>query len=164
MKEYVITLIGTVIICSLASMLAPEEKGMLGYVKLAAGLCVLCVAISPLASFAREALEFDVGRSFLDGDDESENLNGIYEGSLLGASETSVSEGLRVMICREFGLDSDEIEVSVTLSGEGEEYKPSRATVVLGSGKAIFADPHEIADYVTALLGCSCEIIYGDMR
>ena len=41
MSGYVITLIGTVIICSLAAMLAPEENGMLGYVKLAAGLCIL---------------------------------------------------------------------------------------------------------------------------
>ena len=164
MKEYVITLIVTVIICSLASMLAPEENGMLSYVKLAAGLCVLCVAISPLTSFAEEVLEFDVGGSFIDGEDESERLNGIYEGSLLGAGEASASEGLRTLICREFGLDSDEIEVSVTLSGEGDEYKPRRATVVLSSGKAIFADPHEICEYVTALLGCSCEIIYGDMR
>ena len=162
MKEYIITLIGTVVICSLAAMLAPEENGMLGYVKLAAGLCVLCVAIAPLTSFAREAIDFEAGESFLDGETDGEDkLNGIYEESLLGASETSVSRGLLVMICREFGLSSDEIEVSVTLSGEGEEYKPERATVVLRSGKAIFTDPHKVADFVTATLGCNCEIIYG---
>ena len=159
MQGYVITLIGTVIICSLATMLAPEENGMLGYVKLAAGLCVLCVAIAPLSSFAREMFDFRLDGGFVaDGEGDKNKWSEIYEGSLISASEESISEGLSAMICREFGLSGEEIDVSVKLSGEG---KAQRATVTLASGKAIFADPHRLIDYVTELLGCGCEIIYG---
>ena len=163
MNDYIITLIGTVLVCSLAAMLAPEESGMLGYVKLAAGLCVLCVAIAPLTSFIREATELSIGEGFLDIESgENGKFGEIYEGSILGASEESASLGLRAMICRDFGLDSDEVEVRVHLSDTGKEYKAQSVTVALVGGKAIFTDPHEIIAYVTETLGCNCEIIYGE--
>ena len=163
MNDYIMTLIGTVLVCSIAAMLAPEEGGMLGYVKLAAGLCVLCVAIAPLTSFIREATELSIGEGFLDMDGgENGNFGEIYEGSLLGASEESASIGLRAMICRKFDLESDEVEVRVRLSDTGKEYKAQSVTVALVGGKAIFTDPHEVIAYVTSAIGCNCEIIYGE--
>ena len=42
MKEYVLMLIGSALICSLISMMAPEGK-LQRYVALAGGLCILCV-------------------------------------------------------------------------------------------------------------------------
>ena len=55
------TLVGTLLISYLALMLAPEgEGGLSGYVKLVAALCVLCVAISPVSSFLRTVLDFDI--------------------------------------------------------------------------------------------------------
>lgn len=162
MSGYITTLIGTVIICTLAAMLTPEENGMLGYVKLAAGLCVLCVAIAPLASFIQAVQSFPSGDSFFEDSTGGENnFNQIYEESLLGASEESISEGLRGMICREFKLSSDEIEVFVKLKQtEGGECKTESATVMFVGGKAILTNPHDVIDYVTELLDCRCEIIY----
>ena len=161
MNEYITTLIGTVIICSLAAMLTPEENGMLGYVKLAAGLCILCVAISPLTSFIGVLQDFSLEGGFGNaGGDGENNFGEIYEENLLGAGEESVSSGLRSMICREFGLKSDEIEVSVKLEDTGNEYAPESVTVMLVSGKAIVTNPRDVIDYVTGLLGCRCEIIY----
>ena len=163
MSGYITTLIGTVIICSLVAMLTPEDKGMLGYVKLAACLCVLCVAISPVTSFIRAVMDFEVGESFLgSGSDGKNNFDEIYEENLLGAGQKSASEGLRSMLCREFGLDSEEIEVSVKLSEAENEYKyvAESVTVIFVSGKAMFTDPHDVIDYVSELLGCRCEIIY----
>ena len=161
MNGYITTLIGTVIICSLAAMLTPEENGMVGYVKLAAGLCVLCVAISPITSFVEAIDDFSIENGIVEGDDVEINFEEIYNQSIVGASEESISQGLRDMICREFELDSDEIEVAVKLKDDGHgEYKTERATVVFAGGKAILTNPHEVIDYVTGLLGCSCEIIY----
>ena len=137
---------------------------MLGYVKLAAGLCVLCVAIAPITSFVRNATELPFVEGFVDGEYDSDKYSDIYEGSLVGVSEESVSSGLRSMICREFGIESDEIAVRVSLFDAGEEYKPRSVTVALISGKALFTDPHELIEYVTATLGCNCEIIYGEME
>ena len=162
MSGYITTLIGTVIICSLVSMLTPEDKGMVGYVKLAAGLCVLCVAISPITSFIGALMDFELGEGlFSDASNGKNDFGEIYEQGLLGASEQSASEGLEGMICREFGLESDEIEVSVKLLAAEKEYVAESVTVVFVGGKAIFTDPHDIIDYVSELLGCRCEIIYG---
>ena len=160
MSGYVITLIGTVIICSLASMLAPEGNGMLGYVKLAAGLCILCVAISPITSFVETVDGFFEGDGFFSDILGAEELDGIYENGLLGVSEASVSEGLRDMICREFELKADEIEVSVKLSEKDGECVAEGVTVILVSGRAIITDPHEVIAYVERVLECRCEIIY----
>ncbi len=162
MSGYITTLIGTVIICTLAAMLTPEENGMYSYVKLAAGLCVLCVAISPLTSFIDAVESFSLGDNFSQiSPDGENNFNEIYEESLLGASEESISEGLRGMICREFKLGSDEIEVIVKLrETENGQCQTESATVVFVGGKAILTDPHDVIDYVTGLLDCRCEIIY----
>lgn len=162
MSGYITTLIGTVIICTLAAMLTPEENGMLGYVKLAAGLCVLCVAIAPVTSFVEAVQEFpSAGEFFEDGIVSENNFEQIYEESLLGASQESMSEGLREMICREFKLSSDEIEVFVKLKEtESGSCTIESATVMLAGGKAILTDPHKVIDYVTELLDCRCEIIY----
>ena len=160
MSGYVITLIGTVIICSLAAMLAPEENGMLGYVKLAAGLCILCVAISPITSFVETVDGLFESDGFLSDIWGAEELDGIYENGLIGVSEASVSEGLRDMICREFELKADEIEVSVKLSEKDGECVAEGVTVILVSGRAIITDPHEVIAYVERVLECRCEIIY----
>ena len=161
MSGYVITLIGTVIVCSLAAMLAPEENGMLGYVKLAAGLCILCVAISPITSFV-ETVDglFESDGFFGNVGGAEEDLSDIYENGLLGASQTSVSQGLRDMICREFELKRDEIEVSVKLREDEQTCVAEGVTVVFVGGRAIITDPHEVIAYVGSVLGCRCEIIY----
>ena len=161
MKEYITTLIGSVIICSLAAMLSPEdEKGMLGYVRLAAGLCVLCVAIAPISSFLSSVLDFDVWDSFKSDVAGELEYNGVYEQSLLDASEASISDGLQAMLCRDFKLENDDIEVSVELYKENEECKVESVTVIFFGG-AFFTDPHEVISYIDELLGCRCEIIYG---
>ena len=164
MKEYVIVLIGSVLVCSLAVMLTPEgEKGIGQYVKLAAGLCVLCVLISPLTSFISSlSAIIDQNRFFEDGENELEGFDKIYNESLLDASSEEIAKGLESMLCREFGFKNDKIDVYVELC-EGEDgYLPKCVTVMLWqSAETLFADPHKIIEYVNSLLDCRCEIIYG---
>ena len=122
MREYVIVLIGSVLVCSLAVMLSPEgEKGMAQYVKLAAGLCVLCVLISPLTSFVSSISELiEQNRSFDGTDNSLDNFEKIYNESLLDASGEEIANALESMLCREFGFKNDEIDVYVELC-EGED-------------------------------------------
>ena len=164
MREYVIVLIGSVLVCSLAVMLSPEgEKGMAQYVKLAAGLCVLCVLISPLTSFVSSISELiEQNRSFDGIDNSLDNFEKIYNESLLDASGEEIANALESMLCREFGFKNDEIDVYVELC-EGEDgYLPECVTVALWqSANTLFADPHDIIEYVNGLLDCRCEIIYG---
>ena len=167
MKGYVMMLIGTVLICSVALMIIPEGK--IGkYVRLAGALCVLCVSISPLSSFI-EALSGIDGNSLPDiifgegvlGDGEGElSPSDVYEENLMSASSENISLALRSMICREIKVDAENIEVYVELIEGEEEYLPQKVSVVL-YGSAVLTDPHLIEEYIDTLLGCECEIIYG---
>ena len=164
MREYIIRLIVTVLICSLATMLAPEdEKGMSSYVKLAASLCILCVVISPLISFITKISNIGSETPFFEsGEANEERFKEIYDKSLQGASAYNVSEALKAMICREFGFQSDKIDVYVELCEEGEICLPKSVSVVLWRGEGtLMTDPHKVIDYVNEILGCRCEIIYG---
>lgn len=164
MKEYVIVLIGSVLVCSFAVMLAPEnEKGVVQYVKFAAGLCVLCVLISPLTSFISSlSVLIDQNRFFDSDGSELEGFDKIYNESLLDASGEEISKGVENMLCREFGLKNDKIDIYVELC-EGEDgYLPENVTVILWqSSETLFVDPHKIIEYINELLDCRCEIIYG---
>ena len=58
-------------------------------------------------------------------------------------------------LCKEFEIIEDDIRTHIEWSGEGEDMRPQKVTVVL-SGKAIWKDPAKIEAYVTSLLGCDC--------
>ena len=153
------TLVGTLLISYLALMLAPEgEGGLSGYVKLVAALCVLCVAISPVSSFLRTVLDFDI--EILSPDGVIGNYEEIFEENLKGASAASIEEGLSAMLCRDLSLKREQIEVSVSLGESGEDYAVESVTVVLVGVNSLFVDPHEIISYVSSLLDCRCQIVY----
>jgi hypothetical protein len=58
-------------------------------------------------------------------------------------------------LCNEFNIVEDELRVRVEWSGEGENLRPKKVTVIL-SGKAIWKNPAKIEEYVSSLLGCAC--------
>ena len=161
MREYVITLIVTASVCTLASALTPDtERGLSGYTKLVAGLCILCVAISPISSFIERiySAELNTDFSYIGGLDSYE-LEGIYKASLDNASVSEISERLEGMICSSIGVNEEDIEVFLELYERESNKGISKVTVVL-SGKAMLVDPREITDYVYELLGCECEVAY----
>ena len=164
MREYIVVLIGSVLICSFAVMLTPEsEKGISKYVKLAAGLCMLCILISPLSSFSSALTEIIELNDFFQGsENELTELERIYNESLLDAGEEEIAKGLKSMLCSKFGFKSDKIDVYIELCESENGYLPECVTVVLWqSSETLFADPHKIIEYVNGLLDCRCEIIYG---
>lgn len=165
MKEYVLTLIGSALICSLTSMIAPEGK--LGkYIAFAGTLCILCVSISPIYSFISDILgaEADDLAEYIFGEydrsDEDEGLLDVYEENLMYMGADNMSQGLKSMLCRDMGIKADDIEVYVELIETEEKFIPKKVSVVLYKS-AVFYDPREISEYVNSLLGCACEIIYG---
>ena len=162
MKEYITTLIGSVIVCSLAAMLTPEdERGMTGYVRLAAGLCVLCVAVAPISSFLTSVLDFDAFEGVSFGNANDDGYREIYEESLKNASKASIEKGICGMLCRDFKLKDNEIDVGVELYEDDDGGKVKSVTVTFVGTGAFFTDPHEVISYINELLGCRCEIVYG---
>ena len=163
MREYIITLLGTVIISSLATMLAPEsEKGIVSYVKLAASLCVLCVAISPFSAFFTRISDIGLEFNFLGNDSSPKNFEEIYEKSLQEANAATVADALKTMLCREFDIEEEKMEVYLELYKNENNYLPKSATIVLLRGEGTFmTDPHKLIEYVNEALGCRCEVVYG---
>lgn len=165
MKEYALTLIGAVLVCSLVSMIAPEGK--LGkYVMLAGALCILCVAVSPIYSFVSEISGADaidlVDYIFgeYDSDEENEVFLDVYEENLLEVGAKNMSGALEIMLCRDMKLDAEHIDVYVELVEGEDKFLVNGVSVVLYDS-AIFCDPEELCEYIDTLLGCECEIIYG---
>ena len=165
MKEYVLTLIGAVLVCSLVSMIAPEGK--LGkYVTFAGALCILCIAVSPVYSFVSgisgtdhtDIAEFIFGE--YNSDEENEVFLDVYEDNLLEVGAENMSGALKIMLCRDMKLDAEHIEVYVELVEGEDKFLVSGVSVVLYDA-AIFCDPEELSEYIDSLLGCECEIIYG---
>ena len=161
MSEYIITLIVTASLCSIASALTPDtERGLSGYTKLVAGLCILCVAISPISSFIEKIYSADLNTDFsYFGGLDSYELEAIYKESLDNASVSEISERLRCMICSSIGVNEEDIEIFFELYEREGSKGISKVTAVL-SGKAILVDPRNITDYVYELLGCECEVAY----
>ena len=165
MKEYALTLIGAVLVCSLVSMIAPEGK--LGkYVTLAGALCILCIAVSPIYSFVSEISGADaidlVDYIFgeYDSDEENEVFLDVYEENLLEVGAKNMSGALEIMLCRDMKLDAEHIDVYVELVEGEDKFLVNGVSVVLYDS-AIFCDPEELCEYIDTLLGCECEIIYG---
>ena len=164
MKEYVLMLIGSALICSLISMMAPEGK-LQRYVALAGGLCILCVSASPIYSFisllseadARELDEIIFGE-YSAGEDEV--FLEVYEQGLMQAGAENAASALRSMLCRDMSVPYEDIEVYVELYMTEERFEAKKVSVVLYRS-AVLCDPREICGYVSSLLACECEIVYG---
>ena len=162
MGEYVITLTVTVAVCTLATMLSPDgERGLGKYIRLVASLCILCVAIAPLASFIGRLYYFDFDLSFIEERRaEDGELQDIYSNMISEVSEAKVSQKIANMLREEYGLSDENTEVIAELFKDGDVYKIKKLTVLL-SGKAIFTDPQIIREYLISLFDCECEIVYG---
>ena len=86
----------------------------------------------------------------------------IYEKSLQEANAAIVAEALKDILCGEFDIEEEKIEVYVELYDNGSEYLPKSAIIVLFKGEGTFmTDPHKLIEYVNETLGCRCEVVYG---
>lgn len=165
MKEYVLTLISSALVCALVSMIAPEGK--LGkYVTFAGTLCILCVSVSPIYSFisgisgadGKDLADFIFGEYEMGEDNEA--FLDVYEENLMDMGAANMSQGLKNMLCRDMKIDGAHIEVYVELFETEDRFLPKKVSVVLYKS-AVLLDPRQISEYVNSLLGCECEIVYG---
>ena len=62
---------------------------------------------------------------------------------------------LTLTISQEFDILEDNLRVIVEWTGESENLRPKKVTLIL-SGKAIWKDTGKMEAYVTSLLGCDC--------
>ena len=157
-KAYMLSIFATAILITVVDILAPSGTGggLSRHLKLVTSLVFVCILISPALSLAQRLKEFANGNWDFEIDGSMEDhYSDALQNALDDASLQYFENMLTETLCKEFEIIEDDIRTHIEWSGEGEDMRPQKVTVVL-SGKAIWKDPAKIEAYVTSLLGCDC--------
>ena len=163
MKTYLISLISAALLVALVNILSPDggKNGISGHVKLLTSLFLVCVIITPLATFVKKLQQTDPEDLFPSDfySPESSELESEWQSAIDQASTAYFGELLTQSLQKEFSIEEGSVRcVIVWEQASGNEaLTPTRVTVIL-SGKAIWQAPKPIQEYVTSLLGCECNI------
>ncbi|MBO5845829.1 MAG: hypothetical protein J6Q77_04205 [Clostridia bacterium] len=164
MSKYIITLISLSVFSGVIHMLVPESSGdrLRGQIKLVTALCVLCIAIAPLAGLLKDigGSDFDFFSKYTDKEDLEMQYEDIFKDSVGRYTAQDVARRSEELVCEKFGLDEEDLSIRASVSELEGRLSVDSATVMLYSG-AIMTDPREIAEYLESLLECECEIVYG---
>lgn len=151
---------------SLACLLIPDESSPSGrMLRLAASLCVLALALSPIAKakerFGELVGSFEAYVESIAGAESAESAGGTE-----GAIAQEVSRQLAALVCERFDLDQSRVKVAVMLD-TSDEFAPTLTHVrvsVIGtdttlSPSAGTPDPKELSAYITELTGVGAEAV-----
>ena len=157
MKQYVISVMIAGVIGAIVTLLSPEGEGggLKNHVRLAVGLVLVTVSVSPIIGFVKDMSQLDVNSIIGEvGNSAKEEYESIfYEG--YGAAEIeNLKEGIKGILFERFGVKNDECYISVT-TGEGQDGKRELKRIFINFyGAAIMKNTEEIEDYLSSLLGC----------
>lgn len=157
-KTYLLSIFATALLITVVDILAPSSagSGLSKHLKLVLSFVFVCVLISPTVSFAEHLLEFANGNwEFVVEEDVKNHYATELQNTLDNASKDYFEGMLTQTLCAEFGIAEEDLRTRVEWSGDGENLRPQKVTVIL-SGKAIWKDTGKIEAFVTSLLGCDC--------
>lgn len=157
MKQYVISILIVGVIGSIVNLLTPSgERGSISsHVRLATGLVLILVCVSPLLTVVRGLGELDIS-DILGGasEIEKEEYQSIFDESYSAAEIENVKAGIKSILWDKFGIAEDECYVSVTTES-GEDGKRSIKRIFINLyGRAILKNTDEIESYLASLFGC----------
>ena len=149
---YIYSLILTALVTVIVELITPSASATSRQVNFVCGLCIAVALIMPV----KEGVEwliaaqhegfFDIGGDHVlieDYDDAfSEQINKLSE------------DELKRVLCERFDISSENVDVRLILD---EDYNIGQITVIL-SGKGIFANPHELINYLENTYGCEAEV------
>lgn len=162
MKQYLMSLFVLALCCAVIELLSPEGEGggIARHIRLLGGLCLLCVAIAPLATYAAQeispldalsgAIDEWLERSEVSGNDLAARWEEQSEALDLSVAAETVSK----MIEERFSISAADCRVSLATDDRGELHEVRVAL----SGRAIWTDAHAIQSMIDELLGCACTV------
>ena len=163
MKEYIITLVGAALFCGFVEMLSPDGEGggIKKHIKLLSSLCILCILIAPLVSFAQEVKAYDLGAALSEIGDETydEKYDEICNKSIASYSESELGRICEERLMRELDVEQGGVRVDVRTEYQNDILSVTLATVRIYP-EALAKDPRDMERIVSEMLGCECEIIY----
>ena len=157
MNDYLFAFVATALTVVLCKMLVPDGEELGKHLRLLTSLLLIVALLPPILSLVDGAER--LARGEIDLPWSEERIDGNYQEELQevldAASASYFSDMLTQQIENRFAIARGEVRCAVQWQKAGEQLTPERVTVVL-SGSAIWKDPAEIEEFVSALLGCEC--------
>ena len=157
-KTYMLSIFATALLITVVDILAPASagSGLSKHLKLVTSLVFICILISPTVALAKRLGEFANGNWNFDIEGDIENHYAEELQNALDNASRQYFEGMLTQtLCEQFEIAEDDIRTHVEWSGDGDNLRPKKVTVIL-SGKAIWKNPAKIEEYVSSLLDCDC--------
>ncbi len=162
MKQYLMGLFALALCCAVVELLSPEGEGggIARHVRLMSGLCLLSVAISPLAAWAEQggsplvALSNALDEWIAQSEASGESFEARWEEQSEQLDLTVAAETVAEMIEQRFALAASDCRVTLATDGEATL---TEVRVAL-SGRAIWTNSQEIQRYIRETLGVSCTV------
>lgn len=158
MKTYFLSVILVALFGGICEELLPEGGGMRHPMRFVTGLCVLAVLVLPakdaIVGIGRFLAESDLGGILSEEAGDLEDYEAVLRDSLAQFAADEAERSLARTVEERFGLAKGSCRAELTLTDAG---KPERVLVCL-SGFSVLKDPREVAEYVSGLLGCPCDV------
>ncbi len=158
-NTYLIGVISAAVVGAVAELIPPDgDGGISGAFKLFISLLVLCVIAMPVldATAAGEADWEKKIDQFLGELETAESESDVYvertAAMIREAGEEAAEGELVFLLAERFGVPSDSVRAEITLGEDTSGIVPLEIKVFL-RGRAIFADPYAIEEYLGALFG-----------
>lgn len=157
MKSYIISIILVGIVGSFVTILSPEgEGGGLGkHTRLAVGLCLILVCITPIITLVQGLGDLDI-KSLIPEIDAEESLEyeSIFNSSYNAAEVENLREGIVSILYDKFKIEPSDCYVKVSVAeGDAGNRRLERIYINL-YGAAIWKDTGAIENYLSSLFGC----------
>ncbi len=157
MKQYIITVVIVGMIGSIVSILSPDGEGggLKSHVRLAIGLVLTLVCVSPLISLVKTLGELDVQGLVgeIEGSDREE-YESIFQSGYDAAEIENLKEGIKAILRERFDIADDECYVSVVTRADNDEKRRLERIFINFYGAAIWKNTGEIESYLSELFGC----------
>lgn len=151
MKGYIISIIIVGIIASLVGILSPDGE-MQKQTRLAIGLVLIVVCISPLTSLINELRGFSLD-SVLPDIWENEEYESIFNEEYAKAEAENSRNGIISILLYKFGIEEDEADVKLDIKDHGDGRRIECIYITL-YGTAIWKDTGAIEDCLSQMFGC----------
>lgn len=157
MREYILLLIGVIVISWAASMIAPEGS-LKKYVSLLVAVCLISAIISPLENIADIGFESDINGIF--DEIEDQDYESVFYKNLTEASGKDFCALLKAKMMRDLDMGEEDLDIDAKICVQDGEYKLEYITVILYK-KGITQDPAILKKYTLDLVGKECGVVYG---
>ena len=144
--------------------LFPKTSRMMPYVRFLLALVLLVMLLSPLISLLSDLQVTDIRTLMPDFDVPSDD-EGFWSAAVTDAATARIAASLSAWICAEFGMEADDLRVSLTTETKsGEEETAVTVTAVqvtlFRSAHLIAAD--KIASMIEQTMLCPCTVVMSE--